>query len=101
MVISSGDASRRLRILALAGAAVYTLFLFAAPFEHHDLSCELKTPEHCTACVANAVGADPQIPAAPGARQLTDAGSAVPRDLIAHSLVLVARTTGRSPPALV
>ncbi|HUC75901.1 MAG TPA: hypothetical protein VMS04_11450 [Vicinamibacterales bacterium] len=100
-ISNSGSDASRLRVAALAGVALYALFLFATPFEHHDLSCELKTPDHCTACVASAVGADPQIPTAPGAGQLTDAGSAVPRDLAANSLMLVARSTGRSPPALV
>jgi hypothetical protein len=100
-LISSREANRRLRPLALVSAALYSLFLLATPFEHHDLSCELKTPEHCIACVVSAVGAGPPLVVVPGAGELVDAGSAVPRDPIANSFALVARTTGRSPPATV
>jgi len=100
-ISNSGSDASRLRVAALAGVALYALFLFATPFEHHDLSCELKTPEHCIACVVSAVGAGPPLVVVPGAGELVDAGSAVPRDPIANSFALVARTTGRSPPATV
>jgi hypothetical protein len=38
------------------------VLLLVAPFEHHDFSCELKTPLHCTACASTSVGADPHTP---------------------------------------
>src|SRR5436190_78571 len=47
---------RRFRRFALLGVVLHTLFVAAAPFEHHDLICHLKTPQHCTACTSSPVG---------------------------------------------
>jgi hypothetical protein len=90
---------RRLPLPALAGLAIYVVFLCAAPFEHHDLSCELKTPQHCTACTSSVVGSSPAAPIATGSWRLADAGSALTIDVRLVSLLLAARTPGRSPPA--
>ena len=92
----SGRLSRR---LALVGMAIYAVFLIASPFEHHDLSCELKTPQHCTSCTSTQLGSDTQIVLAPGAAQLADAGLATPFVLLAEGTLLVVGSTGRSPPA--
>ena len=92
----SGLLSRR---LALVGMAIYAVFLIASPFEHHDLSCELKTPQHCTSCTSTQLGSDTQIVLAPGAAQLADAGRATPFVLLTDGTLLVVRSTGRSPPA--
>lgn len=89
----------RLRSLAFLGVVVYAVILMAGAFEHHELLCELKTPQHCTACAANQLGSDPPTPTLPGRRQLTDAGRAVSIDLDADGTVLTTRRTGRSPPA--
>ncbi len=85
--------------LALVGMAIYTVFLVASPFEHHDLSCELKTPQHCTSCTSTQLGSDTQVALAPGAAQLADAGSANSSVLLDAGTLLAVRTTGRSPPA--
>ena len=92
----SGRLSRR---LAFVGVAIYTVFLVASPFEHHDLSCELKTPQHCTSCTSTQLGSDTQVALAPGAAQLADAGSANSSVLLDSGTLLAVRTTGRSPPA--
>ena len=92
----SGRLSRR---LALVGMAIYAVFLVASPFEHHDLSCELKTPQHCTSCTSTQLGSDTQVALAPGAAQLADAGSATSSVLLDTGTLLAVRTTGRSPPA--
>src|SRR3977135_353236 len=92
----SGRLSRR---LALVGMAIYALFLVASPFEHHDLSCELKTPQHCTSCSATQLGSDTQIVLAPGAAQLADAGVASSFVVLDEGTLLAVRSTGRSPPA--
>ena len=92
----SGWLSRR---LALAGVAVYAIFLVASPFEHHDLSCELKTPQHCTSCTSTQLGSDTHIVLAPGAAQLADAGIASSFIVLDEGTLLVVRSTGRSPPA--
>ena len=79
--------------------AIYTVFLVASPFEHHDLSCELKTPQHCTACTSTQLGSDTHVVLAPGAAQLADAGQATAFVLMDEGTLLVVRSTGRSPPA--
>lgn len=88
-----------MRKFVLIGLALYTLFLCAAPFEHHDLNCELKTPQHCTSCTASVLSSNPDMPAAPGPSMLADAGRADALDVRADSLLFADRTTGRSPPA--
>ena len=84
--------------LALVGMAIYALFLVASPFEHHDLSCELKTPQHCTSCTSTQLGSDTQVALAPGAAPLADAGCAASFVVLDEGTLLVVRSTGRSPP---
>src|SRR5512138_2125832 len=60
-----GVVSRR-RSLTTFAAAIYAFFLITAPFEHHDLLCHLKNPSHCSSCVGNQLGSDPQSLAIPG-----------------------------------
>jgi hypothetical protein len=91
---------RRSRGWASVGVAIYAIFLLTSQFEHHDLLCELKTPQHCTACTSSVVGSDPTAPAALGAWQLADAGSAVSSQVLAADVLLSVRSTGRSPPAV-
>ena len=83
---------------ALVGMAIYALFLVASPFEHHDLSCELKTPQHCTSCTSSQLGSDTHVALAPGAAQLADAGRAASFVVLDEGTLLVVRSTGRSPP---
>lgn len=95
----TGRGSTRLsRRLALVGLAMYALFVVASPFEHHDLSCELKTPQHCTSCTSTQLGSDTHVVLAPGAAQLADAGRATALVLLSEGTLLVVRTPGRSPP---
>ena len=91
---------RRLRSLAFAGLAIYALFLVVSPFGHHDLSCELKNPQHCTSCTSTVVGADPDALTTLGSSHLTDAGRAVPEQLLADGVLLPVRSSGRSPPTI-
>src|SRR5712675_3301982 len=92
----NGRLSRR---LALIGMALYTVFLISSPFEHHDLSCELKTPQHCTSCTSTQLGSDTRLDLSPGAAQLADAGRATSLVLLDEGTLLIVRSTGRSPPA--
>src|SRR3954453_23414180 len=92
----SGRLSRR---LALVGMAIYSLFLIASPFEHHDLSCELKTPQHCTSCTSTQLGSDTHVVLAPGAAQLAEAGVASSFIVLDEGTLLAVRSTGRPPPA--
>jgi hypothetical protein len=90
---------RRAGAMNLAGIAVYMLVLLASPFEHHDLVCHLKTPQHCMSCSANLVGSDPHAQTAVAPRQLDDLGSAVALLALPESTLIAVRLPGRSPPA--
>jgi hypothetical protein len=94
-----GGSSRLSRRLALVGTVLYALFLIASPFEHHDLQCELKTPQHCTSCTSTQLGSDTQVALTPGAAQLDDAGRATAFIILDEGTQLAVRSPGRSPPA--
>jgi hypothetical protein len=85
-------------LLRLAGIALYAAFLVVASFEHHDLICHIKNPQHCTACTANQLGTGPLSPAIVGAWHLADAGCAVSFQPLAQGVLLARPSTGRSPP---
>jgi hypothetical protein len=89
------------RVLGLrfVGLALYAIFLLTTPFEHHDLTCELKTPLHCTACASTSLGADPATSDPLGLPRLSDAGAPTAQILLAESAVFAVRSTGRSPPS--
>ncbi|MBI3491870.1 MAG: hypothetical protein HY047_08835 [Acidobacteria bacterium] len=89
---------RRPGAFAFVGVALYAVFLITAPFEHHDLLCELKTPRHCTSCTSSVVGSDPNTTTIVGACHLADAGQIVGTACLPRTLLLAVRSTGRSPP---
>jgi len=86
------------RALRYAGVGLYALFLLTAQFEHHDLICHVKTPQHCVACISSQLGSDPYSPAIVGSWHLSDAGCAVAFQPVAGGVLLSVRSTGRSPP---
>ncbi len=88
------------RFLTLAGLALYAFVLIASPFEHHDLICHLKTPQHCTSCASSQLGSDPHALHVPDSSHMKDAGSAATLDQTIEGALLAVRTTGRSPPRL-
>ena len=94
-----GRSNRRLPLVALVGVVFHLLFLAAAPFEHHDLICHLKTPQHCTSCTSNPLGSESRISAAPGACRLSDAGRIFALDVLSEGALLTVSTHGRSPPS--
>jgi len=89
----------RARLLTAVGLALYSAVIVALSFEHHDLVCHLKTPQHCTSCASSQLGSDPHGLSAPGAARLADAGSTVALEATVEGAVLVTHSTGRSPPA--
>jgi len=97
---ATGRRLRRIRRLALASVLCHALILLAAPFEHHDLICHLKTPQHCTSCVASPAGTRADLSLSVGAARLADAGAVVPVSLASPSTGVTLRTPGRSPPAV-
>ena len=88
-----------LRRLTLLGVVLHAAVLAAAPFEHHDLVCHLKTPQHCSSCTSSPVGAGSVTAPAPADGHLVEAGSAVSLEATPESAVFAPRTVGRSPPA--
>jgi hypothetical protein len=87
------------RRLIVAGLAMFAAVLVLSPFEHHDLVCHLKTPQHCMSCSASQLGSDVAPLGAPGASRLADAGAAASIDAPLQGALLSVRTTGRSPPS--
>jgi hypothetical protein len=84
----------------VAAVALYAIFLATAPFEHHDLLCHLKTPQHCTACAASPLSVDPHTPAVLDDCRRADAGRAIAIQLLAESVLLPVSSSGRSPPSI-
>lgn len=99
--MSGTGRDHRGRAIAFGGLALYAFFLVWAPFEHHDLLCHLKHPQHCTACSSSVVGSDPRTPAMLGTSHLADAGRAISVHILSDGILLAVRSTGRSPPARV
>ena len=95
--MARAEAGARQRLLTIVGVALYAAVLVVSPFEHHDLLCHLKTPQHCTSCSSSQLGSDVLPLVAPTA-QLVDAGSALPHDDVLEGALLAVRSTGRSPP---
>jgi hypothetical protein len=88
----------RARLLTIVGVALYAAVLVSSPFEHHDLICHLKTPQHCMSCASSQLGSDPHPLPVPGASRLTDAGSTTTFEQDAEEALLAAASSGRSPP---
>ena len=87
------------RSVTIVATLIYLLVLAASAFEHHDFVCHLKTPQHCTACTASQLGADPPALAADAGSSSNDAGSAMALHADAIGALLTAPSTGRSPPS--
>ncbi|MEO8258679.1 MAG: hypothetical protein ABI868_15125 [Acidobacteriota bacterium] len=90
-----------MRSLTLIATLCYVLVLAASAFEHHDFVCHLKNPQHCTACSASQLGADPPALAVDATSSFHDAGRAMALQADATGALLTARSTGRSPPSRV
>jgi hypothetical protein len=88
------------RLSKIVGLVLYAAVLIASPFEHHDLICHLKTPQHCTACASSQLGSDPHQLPIPRAARLADAGFATTVEQDLEGALLVADSTGRSPPPI-
>src|SRR4051812_9809935 len=97
MVRTTADG--RWRRLAVAAVALYAVFLATAPFEHHDLLCHLKTPQHCTSCASSPLSVHPHTSAALDSIRFADAGGAVVADSLSEGALLSTTFSGRSPPA--
>ena len=97
--MTSVRVSRRLRRYVHAALVLFAVFLITGEFEHHDIACHLKTPQHCSACASSPLGADPSRPSTLDRIVLADAGHAVAAAVVLTGTVLPSRASGRSPPA--
>ena len=88
-----------MRILKWLGLALYATVLVLAPFQHHDIECHIKNPQHCTACSSIQASTDPAAVTGVPMAQLVDLGWAVFSYGTAKNVVLAAEVNGRSPPA--
>lgn len=86
------------RFTALA-FALYAVFLLTAQFEHHDLACELKTPQHCTSCASSQLGSASHTQTPLDGYRLADAGRPVSLHILPESTILSNHSSGRSPPS--
>jgi hypothetical protein len=78
---------------------MYVVFVGAAQFEHHDLSCHLKTPQHCTSCASSSLSVNPHTPSTLDTVRFADAGRAVVLHVLFDGTLLPVSSSGRSPPA--
>jgi hypothetical protein len=86
--------------LTTVAVALYALCLVVAQFEHHDLLCHLKTPQHCTSCASTQLGTDTAAPVSFGTLRLADVGSAIQVQIHSESVLLARSSSGRSPPPI-
>jgi hypothetical protein len=90
---------RRRSFLSYAGIALYAAVVIVSSFQHHDLICHLKSPQHCNACTSNQPGTGAHSPSLGSAYGLTDAGRPHVAAPVGRRLLLTVRSSGRSPPA--
>lgn len=96
--MAGGYGIRRWRRFTALAFALYAIFLVTAQFEHHDLACHFKTPQHCTSCASSQLGSDPQAPETLQSSLLADAGTPISFQLLPDSALLDNPSSGRSPP---
>jgi hypothetical protein len=89
----------RWRRFAAVAIALYAVILVAAPFEHHDLACHLKTPQHCSSCNASPLSSTPNTSVALQTYVLDDAGRLLVGDSHVYCAAPLVSRFGRSPPA--
>ncbi len=97
--MARGHGIRRWRRFAAVAFALYAVFLVTVQFEHHDLACHFKTPQHCASCVSSQLGSDPHAPETLESCRLADAGTLISRQLLPDSVFLDNPSSGRSPPS--
>jgi hypothetical protein len=89
----------RWRRLTAIAFALYAIVLVTSEFEHHDLACHFKTPQHCSACNASPLSHAPNAPMAMVTCRLADAGRAYAANALLEGSDPITPWSGRSPPA--
>src|SRR3954467_8666360 len=95
-IMNRGTVTERLRRGARTAVLVYAFVLALAPFEHHDLLCHLKTPQHCGSCASNPAGLPSPAPAVLDGHQFSDAGRTFATVPTGRDVLLVSSSSGRS-----
>ena len=81
------------------GLGCYLLALGLTPSLHHDIDCHVKSPTHCTACMASPPGLCAAAGVPLDATPLHDAGRVEAARASAPVPSLAVATPGRAPPA--
>ena len=92
-------ALRRGRTWLLTLLAVYAVLLAANPLLHHDVSCHLKSPTHCTSCTASPWASRIESGVPLVSEPLPDAGRVVAAGPTSVRVAFRLAPAGRSPPA--
>jgi hypothetical protein len=98
--MTGGFGIRPWRRFTAIAFALYAVFLVSAQFEHHDLLCHLRTPQHCTSCASSPLSSDPHALTPLDINRLADAGRLVVFQRLSEGALLAIRSSGRSPPFL-
>ena len=85
--------------LAKVLLAIYIVSAALVPLSHHDVSCHLKTPSHCTTCLTTLSGEVEPHAASLDVWTLADAGRADVSERGAVDSAYVCSASGRAPPA--
>jgi hypothetical protein len=87
--------------LSKALLATYVFCAALLPITHHDLACHLKSPKHCTTCLAAVSGDSVPDTAALDRAPMRDAGRATTTDVVDRQQALESTSSGRAPPSLI
>jgi hypothetical protein len=68
------------------------------PLTHHDLACHIKSPKHCTTCLAAVSGETVPAAADLDDTPMRDAGRATITDLVDRHQAPVSTASDRAPP---
>lgn len=83
----------------LLGLALYALILVGTPLFHHDVACHVKSPTHCTACVASPLASRVEDGVALRSASLPEAGRVVETREASAPFAVLVDSPGRAPPA--
>jgi hypothetical protein len=99
MMVAPSKRSPRAGWAVWVGLGCYLLALSVAPLLHHDLECHVKSPTHCSACMASPPGLCSAAGASLDATRFHDAGRVEAAGAAAPASSFAVDTPGRSPPA--
>jgi hypothetical protein len=78
--------------------AVYVLCAALLPLTHHDIACHVKSPKHCTTCLAAVSGETVPAAADLDDTPMRDAGRATITAVVGRQQTPLSTASGRAPP---